>query len=465
METLPARPAGGRSAQGLAKKMKKSSLVGHVVELLDLIRPLKQPADNIIKEFFRARHYLGSKDRRFISDSVYGILRSYRLLKTYAEDGMKKSGIAASQVPSVLIYISYALRIQNEELLSVLPDVQGFWRISYPRVECENVLNAILHSTLPTEMLNDPIRRIALTCSFPGSIVDEWVQRYGESEAIHLCDVLNQPAPTVVRVNSLKTSVEECQASLAKEGIETTRTRLSPYGLVLGKRVNAQAIQSYKNGWFEMQDEGSQLLSLLLEPKPGTIIVDACAGGGGKTVHIAALMNNEGELHSIDVDEKRLWNIRPRLERAGVTIAQLHLAGKEKDRIALLKNEAHAVLVDAPCSGVGTFRRNPATKLSFSNEYVEQISKTQRSVLETYSELVKPGGRLVYTTCTLLWKENEGVVEDFLAAHPEFTAVSASEILERQSIPLEFSSDYLTLLPHKTGTDGFFAAVLQRNIS
>ncbi len=454
METL-------RSAQGLAKRMKKSSLIGHIIELLDLIRPLKQPADNIIKDFFRTRHYLGSKDRRFISDATFGILRNYRLLKVYADMGMKIVEMSHPQVPSLLIYISYAVKIQKEEIAAIVSDVQGMWQVSHPRIECEKGVNAISQSTFPTEVLENPTKRIAVTYSFPDSIVEEWIGRFGEVETEKLCEGSNQPAPIDVRVNILKATPEECRTRLLFEGIESEPTKLSPFGLVLNRRINAQALQSFKDGLFEMQDEGSQLLSLLLEPKPGQIIVDACAGGGGKTVHIVALMRNEGELHSIDIDEKRLANIRPRLIRAGATIAQLHLADTKSELFGL-KEKADAVLVDAPCSGAGTFRRNPGAKLSFSQEYVGQISKTQRCILDTYSELVKPGGRLVYTTCTLIRKENEDVVEGFLAAHPEFKLVSASEILRRCNITVECSSNYLTLLPHKTGTDGFFVAVMQK---
>ncbi|MEK7250963.1 MAG: RsmB/NOP family class I SAM-dependent RNA methyltransferase [Bacteroidota bacterium] len=441
--------------------MKKSSLIGHAVELLDLIRPLKQPADNIVKDFFRTRHYLGSKDRRFISDATFGILRNYRLLKVYADMGMKIVEMSHPQVPSLLIYISYAVKIQKEEIAAIVSDVQGMWQVSHPRIECEKGVNAILQSTLPTEVLENPTKRIAVTYSFPDSIVEEWIGRFGEVETEKLCEGSNQPAPIDVRVNILKATPEECRARLLFEGIESEPTKLSPFGLVLNRRINAQALQSFKDGLFEMQDEGSQLLSLLLEPKAGQIIVDACAGGGGKTVHIAALMKNEGELHSIDVDEKRLANIRPRIIRSGATIVQLHLAEKGKEFSDLI-GRADAVLVDAPCSGIGTFRRNPAAKLSFTQEYVERIAKTQRSVLETYAEMVKSGGRLVYTTCTLLRKENEDVVESFLQSNSKFSLISASEILGRQNIPIESSSNYLTLLQHKNGTDGFFAAIFQK---
>ncbi|MBX2992576.1 MAG: methyltransferase domain-containing protein [Bacteroidetes bacterium] len=442
--------------------MKKSSLIGHVCELLDLIRPLKHPADSMVKDFFRTRHYLGSKDRRFISETLYDILRNYRLVRFHAEDGIKRAGIIAPHVPSLLIYISYTLKIGKEEPAVILPDIQGMWRISFPKVECEVVLKAIGSSSFPIEIENASFRKLGLLYSIPDFIVEEWVGRFGEAKAVQICESMNRPAPITIRVNTLKATVEACQERLAREGIASKRTQLSPFGLVLEKRINSQALQSFKDGWFEMQDEGSQLLSMLLEPKQGSLVVDACTGGGGKTLHLAALMNNEGEIHSIDIDERRLFNIRVRLQRAGITIAELHHQKKGDSSIVALKNSADSVLIDAPCSGVGTFRRNPAAKLNVSEGYVRRVAVTQQSILAAYSDLVKPGGRLVYTTCTLLRLENEDVVEKFLSLHPEFELVSATDILRNQNVPLESDSPFLTLLPHIAGTDGFFAAVMRR---
>jgi 16S rRNA (cytosine967-C5)-methyltransferase len=439
--------------------MKKSSLIGHVCELLELIRPLKQPADNVAKEFFRQRHYLGSKDRRFISDTTFGILRNFTLVRFHAREVLESFKI--SSLPPIAIYISFALKIQDEDSASVLADGESSWRVSFPRIPCAELIAAIVRSQLPQTILENPVKRIAMEHSFPETIVHEWVERFGAEEAERLCAASNQPAPTVIRVNTLKTTVEDCRRRLSEEGIESEPTLLSPRGLMLKKRINVQASQAFKDGWLEMQDEGSQLISLLLDPKPGETIVDACAGGGGKTLHIAALMKNEGELHAIDVHERRLAKIQPRLRRAGASIAQLDRADmKISDG---LFGKADAVLVDAPCSGVGTFRRNPAAKLIFDAPFVDRIVETQKRVLESSASLVKPGGRLVYSTCTLLRQENEEVVETFLGTHPEFHLLSAPKILLAQNIEIESPSDYLVLFPHKTNTDGFFAAVFRRD--
>ncbi len=440
--------------------MKKSSLIGHVTELFELIRPLKHPADSIVQEFFRNRHYLGSKDRRFISEVIYGILRNYRLLRVYVEEGMKS--VELEVLPSIGLYIAFALRMHNEQREAVLSDTESHWKIFFPKADVRSFVDTVAEAQLPETIRLDNAKRIAVLYSFPDSIVESWIRQFGQEETESLCRSLNEPAATVIRVNSLKTTVEECRQALRQEGIETERTKLSPVGLVLTKRINAQSLKSYKEGWFEMQDEGSQLLSLLLQPTPGQTIVDACAGGGGKTLHLAALMNNDGTLHLVDIDETRLTNIRPRLVRAGVTIAQLHNANRNIDKIKSLEGMADSVLVDAPCSGTGTFRRNPAAKLGFSDEFVVRSAKTQLAVLESYSSLVKPSGRLVYTTCTLLRQENEDIVAEFLKNHPEFKVVSAPEVLGQSRIPIDASSDFMTLLPHKTGTDGFFAAVMIR---
>ncbi len=442
--------------------MKKSSLIGHTVELLDLIRPLKQPADAVARDFFRTRHYLGSKDRRYIGDTTFEMLRNFRLLNALGADAMRSVGLEQKSLPSLIYFMTFALRINREDAIQLLPDVRALWEVSFPRTECSGILGAIANARLPAT--HSPAESIALNYSFPDSIVEEWCDRFGEEETEKLCEALNQPAPTAIRVNSLKATVDECRKRLADEGIAASPTRYSPFGLVVERRFNAQALASYKDGWFELQDEGSQLLSMLLDPKPGQRVVDACAGGGGKTLHLAALMNNSGSLIGIDVDEKRLANIHPRLARAGVTIAELLHALRDNERICELTGIADAVLVDAPCSGVGTFRRNPAAKLMTTGDYIDRMATVQQNVLHQYAALVKPGGRLVYSTCTLLMKENEHVVENFLRTHPHFTLVPVPEILERINVRVPCTTDTLLLLPHITGTDGFFAAVMRRNV-
>jgi len=446
--------------------MRRSSLIGHVSELLDTIRRTNRPADQLVRDFFRTRHYLGAKDRRFINESVFNILRNFKLLCTYCKVTLTAAGQSSVPAPSLAMYAAYEVKLQGESVESLLPDISGLWRVFVPAVECEAFLLALASAALPADIKSDPVKLLSVKYSFPESIVRELVHRSGLDEAEELLAALNQPAPTTIRVNTLKTTVEECRLALKSEGVESSPTVLSPVGLVLEKRVNAHSLRTFRQGWFEIQDEGSQLLSMLTESMPGSLVVDACAGGGGKTLHLAALMRNEGILISIDVEEYRLNNIRERVIRSGVSINRSYLAGQDHTSIRALEDNADVVLIDAPCSGVGTFRRNPGAKLFFGEANVDHFSRTQRSVLETYARLAKPGGRLVYATCTILRKENEEVVEWFLGEHPEFSLVNAPEILWRQGVitgaELPGGSLYLTLLSHKTSTDSFFAAVMTR---
>lgn len=442
--------------------MKRSSLFGHVIELHDVIRAGNRPADAVVKEFFRSRHYLGSKDRRFISELLFGMFRHFRLIQAYAEQSFRSMSAEryTAPIPAVVLVATYCARVLNEPLEELFHDVSGLWRVYCPDTECEPFLQTVSSVALSPRVDEDQVLNIGIRWSFPELIVREWIGRYGEEETKLLCTALNSHAPITVRVNTLATTAVECQSALQKEGIEAQRTHLSPVGLVLPKRINVQALQSFRHGFFEMQDEGSQLISMLVQPVPGSTVVDACAGGGGKTLHLAALIMNRGRIIAIEVEQQRLNNIHERLRRAGVSIVQTSLAGQYQDVISA--QGADAVLIDAPCSGVGAFRRNPASKATFTESFVDTLVQKQAGLLDQYSVLVKPGGRLVYSTCTLIKRENEDQVSAFLERHADFELLSAPEILSQQEVTIEAGTPYLTLLPHKTMTDGFFAAVLLR---
>ncbi len=444
--------------------MKKTSLVGHVLEVLDLIHSQSRPADVVLSEFFRSRHYLGSRDRRYISDILYGILRNYLRLETIVAAVRDLSGHAAGNpapATPLELYVGYASAILKEDPSTMLPDIAPLWANSGISMDIAQFLEGIDRVEVPPAGA-DLVRRLALSHSMPEVIVREWVERFGEAEAGALCEASNLPAPTTLRVNTLRCSVDECQSMLAAEGVSTVRTGLSPVGLKLDKRVNIQGLRAFREGAFEMQDEGSQLLSFLLEPAPGAYVVDACAGAGGKTLHIAAMMENKGSILAIDTERRRLKALEERAARAGVTIVQTSLAGDAKND--QWRSRADAVLVDAPCTGVGTFRRNPGAKAGFTAQGLARAAEQQRSILSEYSRLVKPGGRLVYATCSLLTEENEQIVNQFLESHPEFRLVSALDILARQgiSVPLPEATPFLNLLPHMTETDGFFGAVMEK---
>ena len=444
--------------------MRQTSLYGHVAELLDLVLASRQPADGIVRDFYRGRHYLGARDRRFISDLLFSILRHYlRLDRICARALAEARPLAAfGTIPPIAYLIAHEVNVEGGSAESLLPDLAGLWRTATPDIEPAIFLKVLEGITIPAPDLEDPVERTSLEHSIPLEIVREWFERFGEQETVELCRASNGRPPTTLRVNTLRNSVEECAAALEREGVPACRTPYSPVGLSLEKRVNLQSLRVYREGCCELQDEGSQLIGYLVGSRPGGVVVDACAGGGGKSLHIAARMENTGSILALDTELRRLRNLYPRLNRNGVTIVRGALVSESASLLDELHGKADAVLIDAPCSGVGTFRRNPGAKRTFSREASEHFGKIQSRLLEEYARLVRPGGRLVYSTCTLLRGENEAPVRSFLAAAPEFSLLPASDALQEAGISMEMSGEMMLLLPHRTGTDGFFAAVMVR---
>ena len=302
--------------------MRTSSLVGHVVEILDAVRADRRPADAVVREFFRARHYLGASDRRYIAERTFDILRHHSLLTLYGTEAFTalKAPVNPARTPSIALAAAYELRC-GPGMGDPLADFSGLWRMFVPDVDCGAYLDAVRRAEIPEAVRADPERLLSLQHSIPLFLLRDWLTRFGHDETLLLCQSMNGPAPVTIRVNTLKCSVEECRIALEKEGITGRPTLLSHAGLTLAKRINAQGIQPFKQGWFEMQDEGSQLLSLLASVRPGMTVIDACAGGGGKSLHLAALMENRGTVIAVDVDRAKLTNFEERSRRAGVTIA------------------------------------------------------------------------------------------------------------------------------------------------
>jgi 16S rRNA (cytosine967-C5)-methyltransferase len=263
-------------------------------------------------------------------------------------------------------------------------------------------------------------------------------------------------------VNTLKTTIEQCQEELKKQGIESTKTLLSPFGLNLTKRINVFSLSIFRDGWFEVQDEGSQLLPFLVDPKPNVKLLDVCAGAGGKTLEFSSLMKNRGEIFATDINRYRLEELRKRTKRAGVQNVRVQEIQTIEDLAEHYSLFFDIVFVDAPCSGIGTIRRNPGMKWMITEQTVQEVSEKQRSILHSAAQLVKPGGRLVYATCTMLRQENEGVVEEYLTLHKEFHLIDVNERINKWQNGLVASGSFFKLFPHLNGTDGFFCAVLEK---
>jgi 16S rRNA (cytosine967-C5)-methyltransferase len=419
-------------------------------ELLDAILTGRLPADAHMDQYFRAHRNMGVRDRGMVAETVYGVLRQRRVLAHIA--GGQATG---ELVAAYLMTQGYSGRALLEA---------GFGGDVAALVERARTLD---RHTLP----------FAVRASLPDWLAEKLLAQFGEDEAERLAEALNRPAPVDLRVNTLKASRAELQRCLQEAGFASEPTPYSPHGLRRHDRAPLFHTGCFKDGLFELQDEGSQLLSLLLEPRRREMVVDFCAGAGGKTLHLGTLMANSGTLYAFDTVAKRLDKLAPRLRRSGLqNVRAVAIAHENDERVRRLHGKIDRVLVDAPCSGTGTLRRNPDIKWRAID--LAALSAAQARILEAASRLLKVGGRLVYATCSLLREENEAIVEAFRAAHPQFEPLAAGEILARRGIALPsphpspaggrgvdespYNDLALRLAPHRHGTDGFFAAVLER---
>lgn len=424
--------------------MNPASLAGHAIELIGILQTDQRPADKIIDAFFRQRRYLGSHDRRELAESVYGILRHLRLLQALI--AKVKSDTASHPA---WLFAAYKLHLEKASLEAV----QAY---SLPLSLTE--ITAL--STLGFTDLG--LDNLGLRTSFPDWLVTALQRQLGQNETEKLLEALNQPPPLTIRVNALKAMREACLAALRQRGYDCTPAKLSPDGIHLAKRTNLFGLDLFREGWFELQDEGSQIISLLLDPKPNWRVADVCAGGGGKTLHLAALMRNRGEIFAFDVVPQRLENLRKRTRRCGIHNVRVQLLQPDEVPANLL-GQMDAILIDAPCSGTGVLRRNPDAKWKITPEMVREMAVKQKQIINQYAQLLKPGGRLVYATCSLLAEENEEVVQAFLAQHTEFRPADAAAILQRYQLAQLADGRAIHLFPHRHGTDGFFAAVLEKS--
>ncbi len=444
--------------------MRGTSLLGLVTELHLAIVHESRPADAVIAHFFRERRFLGARDRRFLADTVYGTVRHRRRCCTALDIAMQTPPAwrdAGPKPPS-----SDALLPAVYLALFADPDVDdaalaaSFGAAGMTDESARTFLDALRGADVVAG-IDDPVARLAITRSYPDWLVKDLVNELGYDETERLCDALNEQAPITLRANTLRGTVEACVTSLAASGVPTTQGKFSPTALLLDKRINAFSIPAFKEGLFEVQDEGSQMVSLFVDPHPSWKILDACAGAGGKTLHLAALMENRGEIFALVQHEHHDTEMRRRLRRANAQNVRV-LRTSDTQALASLAGKMHVVLVDAPCSGTGTIRRNPMTKWRVTPDKVAQYAATQLDILTTYARAVRPGGSLVYVTCSLLRTENDAVTEGFLARHPEFTqAPRHSRYIEAGAVPVD-PRGVLRLSPHLHGTDGFYAVSFTR---
>ncbi|WP_354682175.1 RsmB/NOP family class I SAM-dependent RNA methyltransferase [Cupriavidus necator] len=414
--------------------------IQHIDRLLGKVMLFARPADAVLSYYFRENSKLGHRERGIIAEAIYAVLRRRVEFAQFAESG---TGPTSRR----LALLGLAATLGRDVLTPFLYPEEGAWL---------DRLTTIERSSLAPRVRTN----------LPEWLYDELVRQHGEAFTAALGDAWLRPAPLDLRVNLAKGSREAALAELQAAGLGAEPTPMAPAGIRLTGKPALNQLPAYVNGLVEVQDEGSQLLCNLVAPKRGEMVVDFCAGAGGKTLALGVAMRSTGRLYAFDVSEKRLANLKPRLARSGLSNVHPVLIDSERDaKIKRLAGKIDRVLVDAPCSGLGTLRRNPDLKWRQTPESVLELTAKQSAILDSAARLVKGGGRVVYATCSVLEAENEAIVRDFLAAHPNFRLVPASEVLAEQKIDvpnLPADSGMFALFPHLHQTDGFFAAVLER---
>jgi 16S rRNA (cytosine967-C5)-methyltransferase len=413
------------------------NLLHHAMQAISTALIPSAPADAKLSTYFRENKALGSADRAFIADVTYAVLRRKRYLQLIA-GGADPFGLLMAQL----------LRVQGlglRDLSAHLSPVQA--------TRAQQIKAAAIENLTP-----------AIQADLPDWLWEKLLAQYGEEQALTIARSMQQQASLDLRVNRLNGVREEVLALFAKENIPASPTPYSPDGVRLKDKIALNKHVLFSKGVIEVQDEGSQLLALLVAPRRSEMVADFCAGAGGKTLALGAIMHNSGRLYAFDISERRLANLKPRLARSGLSNIHPQLIANESDqKLKRLAGKFDRVLVDAPCSGLGTLRRNPDLKWRQTPQDLAELMVKQANILSAAGKLVRPGGRLVYATCSLLHEENEAIVEAFLAQYPAFKSVDVAGILAQQKIDLNMSTGtYLKMLPHLHGTDGFFAAVMEK---
>ncbi|MBA4060138.1 MAG: SAM-dependent methyltransferase [Verminephrobacter sp.] len=417
-------------------------LLDACAELVRLTLTFEHPADAVVSRFFRDNRGLGPRERATLAETVYTVLRKKLLF-----DHLAPSGSGPKERRLAIL----GFHGPRDFLKSALTEQEKNWLDQCDAINPADLMERHRHN-LP-EWLVQPLK---------DQLGDEFWP---------LAESMAQNAPLDLRVNVLKEKRADVQKELAQAAIKSVATLYSPWGLRIEGKPALTKLDAFTRGAIEVQDEGSQLLALLLDAKRGEMVVDFCAGAGGKTLAIGATMRSTGRLYAFDVSAHRLDALKPRMARSGLSnIHPAAIAHERDERIKRLAGKIDRVLVDAPCSGLGTLRRNPDLKWRQSAKAVQELVVKQAAILDSAARLLKPGGRLVYATCSILPQENEAIAEAFTAAHPDFVPLDAGEVLSQLKVEQaaslcsggETGTAYLRMWPHRHQTDGFFAAVWTR---
>ncbi|MDO9237768.1 MAG: RsmB/NOP family class I SAM-dependent RNA methyltransferase [Aquabacterium sp.] len=419
--------------------MHPNALLDLTARLVHEVLKLDAPADSTVSYFFRSHKDLGQRERHALAETAYAVLRQRLLWAHLAQSG---------HGPLERRLVILAWQGEAHVLKKAMTVDEAAWLVRTNTIDRSTLQDKLKHN-LPDWLSN----------SLRGQLGDE--------EFWALVATLSAGAPLDLRVNAIKTKREAVIEALVAAGIPAVPTPYSPTGVRIEGKPALQKMPLYVDGHVEVQDEGSQLLALLTGAKRGEMVVDFCAGAGGKTLALGAMMRNTGRLYAFDISGHRLENLKPRLARSGLSnVYSTQIAHERDDRIKRLSGKIDRVLVDAPCSGLGTLRRNPDLKWRQSPKAIEELQAKQKAILNSAARLLKPGGRLVYATCSLMPAENEVVANAFSEEHPDFVQLDAREKLEQagvlQAESLVTPAGHLRMWPHRHHTDGFYAVAWEK---
>ncbi|MGH6947607.1 MAG: RsmB/NOP family class I SAM-dependent RNA methyltransferase [Kiloniellales bacterium] len=434
--------------------MTPAARIASVIELLGLIEENGAPADRTVADYLRQRRFIGSKDRHALVSRTFGLLRRKASLDWW----LARTAPGLSAGPRARVLVDLVL----EEGWSADRASGSFDGQRHHPSPLSGEERRLLRA-LQGQHVRDQAQPEWVRLEVPPWLLPRLKAALGVNYRVELAALMGE-APLDLRANTLKATRGQVLAALAEAGTEATLTPLSPLGLRVAERKAVADTKAFRDGWFEIQDEGSQVAAAMVDARPGMRVVDFCAGAGGKTLAMAASMGNKGQIVACDVLEGRLTHSVTRLHRAGVhNVTRRPLSSERDPWVKRHKASFDRVLVDAPCSGSGTWRRSPDAKWRMGEGDIAELIALQPAILDSASRLVKPGGRLVYVTCSLLAEENEGQIEEFLAGSADFALVPAETVW-----PAVIGSAYpgsgpmLRLSPAAHGTDGFFIAVLER---
>ncbi len=418
--------------------MQPNALIELATELIHRVLQLQHPADNVVSDFFREHRALGSRERHTLAETTYAVLRHRLLYQHLAQSGKGE--------------------MERRLALLAWQGNDGFLRAALSETEREWLaqVDAVDRAALPDKLRHN----------LPEWLAQQLQAEHGD-DFWPLVESLNTPAALHLRVNALKAKREDVLAAFGAAGVTALPAPYAPLGLRIEGKPALHKLEVFMRGDVEVQDEGSQLLALIVGAKRGEMVADFCAGAGGKTLALGADMRNTGRLYAFDTSGHRLASLKPRLARSGLSnVYPVQIANERDERIKRLAGKLDRVLVDAPCSGLGTLRRNPDLKWRQTPQTIEALRTEQASILAGAARLVKPGGRLVYATCSLLESENEDIARAFTAERErDFVAVPVIESLAKARVAQAETlvrGDFLRLWPHRHGTDGFFAAAWTR---